>query len=60
MWSFALTRILDEVLDGLRTSPGKGLKDVSWKTSSGCLLKDVFRTFPGRRLDDVLKKDRPI
>ena len=32
-------------------SPGR-------KTSSGRLLEDVLMTFPGRRLDDVLKKGR--
>ena len=28
----------------------KSIKDVSWKTSWGGLLKDVFKTFPERRL----------
>ena len=53
----------DEVLrtfpgSGLETSPGKGFKDVSWRTSLEGLLEDVFRTSPGRRLANVLKKDR--
>ena len=60
-WSFAFTReSLEEVLrrlkEVLRTFPGRGLEDVSWKTSSGRLLEDVLKTSPGRRLNDASKK----
>ena len=44
--------------EDLRTSPGRHLKDVSWKTSLGRPLEDVFRTSPRKRLDNVLKKGR--
>ena len=47
-------RALEEIL---KTSPGRGLEDLSWKMSLGRLMKDVLKTSPGRRLDDVLKKD---
>ena len=44
--------------EDLRTSPGRHLKDTSWKTSLGRPLEDVFRTSPRKRLDNVLKKGR--
>ena len=37
----------------LRTSPGRRLEDVTWKTSCGRLLEDVLRTSPRRCLEDV-------
>ena len=46
--------VLHLLEEDLRKSTGRRLKHVSWKTSLGRPLEDVFRTSPGRRLDDVL------
>ena len=44
----------------LRTCPGRRLKNVSLKMSSGRVLQDILRASPGRRLDDVLKKGHRV
>ena len=49
--SVDVSHLLEE---DLRKSTGRRLKHVSWKMSLGRPLEDVFRTFPGRYLDDVL------